>query len=145
MAEPSRLLFLAGSLPFLFLGFAHALATPQSPRDRRGLSPHDSHLAEGMSRATVRLTKRTDLWSLWVGFNLSHGLGAVAFAAAGLLVGRSEASFAAEAPVFIPFAIAVAALYVVLAARYWFRTPLVGCLISIACFVAAWASRLSAS
>jgi hypothetical protein len=86
-------LFLAGSVPFVLLGIAHALATPQSPSDRRGLSPHDPSLTEAMSRATVRLTRRTDLWRAWVGFNLSHSLGAVAFGIVVLLVGRSDASF----------------------------------------------------
>ena len=137
MHELSRYLFIAGACPFLLLGVAHALATPWRPDERKGLSPFDPGLAEQMTRATVRLTRRTDLWRAWVGFNLSHSLGAVAFGGLVVLVARSEVSFAAEGPVFAPFALLVSSVYLALAVQYWFRTPIVGCALSAALFLAS--------
>lgn len=121
MSELSRYLFLAGALPFIILGSAHALATPGSPGESKGLSPRDPALREAMSKDTVLLTRRTTMWLGWVGFNLSHSLGAVLFGSVVLLIGRSPASFQGQASLFLPFAVVVSGLYVALAARYWFR------------------------
>lgn len=132
---------MAGGLPFLLLGLAHALATPLRRDARCGLSPADPALEQAMSEARVRLTGRTDVWLAWVGFNLSHSLGAVCFGATALLIGRSDASYAGQGAVFGPAAIVVAALYLMLAIRYWFRTPIAGCALSLALFVCAWLSR----
>ena len=145
MHELGRYLFLAGACPFLLLGVAHALATPRRPDDRKGLSPSDPGLSEQMTRTTLRLTRRTDLWRAWVGFNLSHSLGAVAFGGLAVLVARSEASFVAEGPVFAPFALLVSSVYLGLAIQYWFKTPIVGCALSAAFFLASWVLLLAAS
>jgi len=138
MPELSRYLFLAGALPFLFLGIAHALATPRSTSESKGLSPRDPALRDAMARETVLLTRRTNLWLAWVGFNLSHGLGAVLFGAVVALSGRSQASFQADGPLFLPLAVLVCGLYLVLGIRYWFRTPIIGIALSGACFVLSW-------
>lgn len=134
----ARYFFLAGALPFLVLGIAHALATPLATGDRKGLSPRDPQLPEAMRATTPLLTRRTDIWLAWVGFNLSHSLGVVAFAVFVLVLGASPARFAAVSAVAIPLATMVAAGYLALGIRYWFRTPIVGCAIALACFVAAW-------
>src|SRR5262245_29680165 len=126
MKELSRYLFLAGAVPFLLLGSLHVLHTPRHPADRKGLSPSDQSLAESMARSRLVLTRRTDVWRAWVGFNLSHGLGAVLFGAMLLLAGRTPASFACNAAVFLPLAVVVSLVYLGLALSYWFRTPAIG-------------------
>ncbi len=138
MAELSRYIFLVGALPFVFLGMLHAVATPRTPAQSKGLSPRDGALREAMARETVLLTRRTTLWLAWVGFNLSHSLGAVLFGSVILLVGRSQASFQKQANVFLPFVVLVCAIYLWLALRYWFRTPIVGIALAGVCFVASW-------
>jgi hypothetical protein len=138
MTEVSRYLFLSAAIPFLVLGIAHALATPLRADARKGLSPADPELARAMSRTSVRLTRRTDMWRAWVGFNFSHSLGAVVFAAVVLLAGRSEASFRADGPLLIPLGLVVSGVYLALASRYWFRTPIAGCALSCALFLASW-------
>lgn len=135
MAELSRYLFLLGGLPFVVLGVAHALLTPLRPEQAKGLSPRDGAYAQGMSQQTLLLTRRTNLWLAWVGFNLSHSLGAVLFGVVVLLVGRNPATFQANWPAFVPLAIVVAGLYLAIGLRYWFRTPIVGILIANACFL----------
>jgi hypothetical protein len=141
MPELSRWLFLAGALPFLFLGAAHALATPLAPNDRKGLTPRDPSLPAAMARSTVLLTRRTDMWLAWIGFNLSHSLGAITFALFVLVVGRSAESFAGQASLCVPLAAAVAAIYVAIGMKYWFRTPIAGCALSLVCFAMSWALR----
>lgn len=138
MHELSRYLFLAGAVPFLVLGFAHAIATPLHLGQTKGLSPADAGLARAMSETPLRLTRRTNMWLAWVGFNLSHSLGAVVFGVVVLLIGRSTASFTAEGGLFGPLAIVVSAGYLILAIRYWFRTPIVACGVSVVLFVSSW-------
>lgn len=144
MAELSRYLFLLGALPFVVLGVAHALATPLTPDQAKGLSPRDPAYRQNMSKETLLLTRRTNLWLAWVGFNLSHSLGAVLFGVVVLLVGRSEATFQASGSAFVPLAVVVSGLYLVIGLRYWFRTPIVGIAVSSACFVASWVLRILA-
>jgi hypothetical protein len=98
-----------------------------------------------MTRSGLRLTRRTDMWRAWVGFNLSHGLGVVIFAAFVFVTGRSASVFAVEAHLAIPFAFVVAGGYLWLARRYWFRTPFIGCLLAALLFLAAWVTRMMGS
>ena len=141
MPDASRYLFLAGSIPFLVLGTAHALATPLAMGDRKGLSPSDRELPMTMAKSHVKLTRRTDMWLAWVGFNLSHSLGALAFGAFVLAAGRTSGGFATQAPVVVPLAVVVSAGYLGLGIRYWFRTPIIGCAIAFACFAASGVLR----
>jgi hypothetical protein len=55
-----------------------------------------------------------------------------------LLIGRSQASFQAQASIFVPVAIVASGLYLLLGLQYWFRTPIAGIAASLACFVASW-------
>jgi hypothetical protein len=141
--EIGRYLFLAGALPYLVLGTAHAFATPLRPDHRRGLTPHDPALAEAMTRSGVLLTRRTDVWRCWVGFNLSHSLGVVMLGATVVLIGISPDRFARDGALFVPMAACAAALYLLIGLRYWFRTPIIGCALSLACFVASWVLLLA--
>jgi hypothetical protein len=136
--ELSRYLFLIGALPFIVLGLAHAAATPQTPADAKGLSPRDPAVRGAMAHDSVLLTRRTTLWLAWVGFNLSHSLGALLFGAVVVLIGRSSASFEAQATVFLPLAVLVSATYLVLGVRYWFSTPIIGISLASVCFVVSW-------
>jgi len=145
MPELSRYLYLAGALPFLVLGAAHALATPLAPSDVKGLSPSDPQVAVAMTRSGLRLTRRTDMWRAWVGFNFSHSLGALVFAAFVFVTGRSASVFATEAHVGVPLAVIVSVVYLALARRYWFRTPVHGCLLAAFLFLAAWIARMMGS
>jgi hypothetical protein len=138
LSELSRYIFLVGAVPFVLLGLLHAFATPRTTAQSKGLSPRDVALREAMARETILLTRRTTLWLAWVGFNLSHSLGAVVFGSVVLLLGRSRASFQEQAGVFLPFVVLVCGIYLVLALRYWFRTPIVGIALAGVCFVTSW-------
>ena len=138
MLEVSRYLCLAGALPFVVLGLAHAAATPLTTAQARGLSPRDPALRDAMARDSVLLTRRTTLWLAWVGFNLSHSLGAVLFGSVMMLIARSPSSFQAQGSVFLPLAVLVSAAYLILGLRYWFRTPTIGISLSSVGFLASW-------
>lgn len=144
MQELSRYLFLAGGLLCLLLGTAHVVHTPQQPSERKGMSPADPSLAESMARSRVLLTGRTDIWRVWVGINLSHSLGVILLGLTVLLVGRTPASFAYNAVVFIPLAVVVSLAYLGLGLVYWFRTPIIAVGLSVLLFSSAWVLSLVA-
>ena len=135
MLELSRYLFLIGALPFIVFGLLHAAATPQTPAHAKGLSPRDPTVRDAMAHDTILLTGRTTVWLAWVGFNLSHSLGLLLVGVVVVLIGRTSASFQAQAAVFLPLAILVSATYVVLGVRYWFRTPIIGISLASVCFL----------
>jgi hypothetical protein len=136
--ELSRYLFLIGALPFIVFGLLHAAATPQAPAHAKGLSPRDPAVRDAMAHDTILLTRRTTVWLAWVGFNLSHSLGLLLVGVVVVLIGRTSASFQAQAAVFLPLAVLVSATYVVLGVRYWFRTPIIGISLASVCFLVSW-------
>jgi hypothetical protein len=143
MRELSRYLFVAGGLVLLLLGAVHVVLTPQRPGERKGLSPVEPAVADSMARARVHLSDRMDMWRAWVGFNLSHSLGVSLLGLTVLLVGRTPASFADNAAVFLPLAVIVSFAYLGLAVVYWFRGPVIGVGLAAALFTCAWTLHTS--
>lgn len=138
MADLSRLCFLAGAVPYLVLGAAHAWHTPTRAGDTKGLSARDPAVEEAMATTSPRLTARTDLWRAWVGFNYSHSLGAVLFGLFVVLIGRNAASYAVNGALAAPLASMISLAYLLLGVKYWFRTPIVGIAVSVVAFTLAW-------
>lgn len=124
---------IAGALVFGLLGCVHLAYTFFSDR----FSPRDATVEAAMKATTPRLTRRTSLWSAWVGFNASHSLGAIAFAAIYLVLAVGHGSVLATSGTLRWLALAVALSYLALAVRYWFRTPLIGIAVGCACFATA--------
>jgi hypothetical protein len=77
------------------------------------------------------------MWRAWLGFNLSHSLGAVLFGAFALALGNA---WVEPAPprflILLPLGIGL--VYLGLGLRYWYRVPTAGIALATACFAAAW-------
>jgi hypothetical protein len=139
----SRCLFLAGALPFVFLGSVHGVGSLCDTRRPTAFWPTDPKLRDAMLASGVLLTQRINMWRAWIGFNLSHSLGAVLFGLVLLFVGRSEEEFTRQARLFLPLAIVVSAAYLVLAIKYWFRIPALGICLSVICLLLSTVARLA--
>ena len=59
------------------LGAIHLLYTFHGPK----LTPRDDELRRRMEQVAPVLTRETTMWKTWIGFNASHSLGALLFAA----------------------------------------------------------------
>src|SRR4030095_6042235 len=108
------LLGIAG-LIYLLLGALHALYTVLDIRNPRRIVPDDPSVIAAMQASKIRLTRgESTMWQGWVGFNLSHSLGALMLAAACFIVAACFRIFA-----FSPWALfslaAVSALYLLMA------------------------------
>jgi hypothetical protein len=131
------LLLLAGSI-YLVLGFLHALYTLLDLRNPTRLVPDDPAVTTAMENSRVRLTRgATTMWSAWVGFNLSHSLGALLFGAACCIVAACFRVFAFEPWALLALAL-VSAGYLAIGLKYWFRVPIAGAAIATGCLTAAW-------
>ena len=129
-------LLILGGVIFGWLGGMHAAYTLLDLRHPRWLVPADPAVAEAMANSAVRLSGGgTDMWRAWIGFNFTHSLGLLLFAAlaiwAGCRVGRLSA-------VVMPALILIGSVYLVVALRYFFRSPAIGVAFGTGCFAVAW-------
>jgi hypothetical protein len=122
----------AGGGVFALLGLVHVAYTLADLAQPRRLVPTDPAVIAAMRASGVRLAGRaTTMWRAWIGFNLSHGLGAIVFGAATALWGTRLTGAAAWLPAV------VAALYLAIGWRCWFRVPNAGIALATLLFVAA--------
>jgi len=128
----SGALLIAGGAIFLVLGVLHALYTFAGY-----LAPHDAAVSAAMSKSAVRLARcGTTMWRAWLGFNYSHSLGAALFGLLCATIGIALPSELPKAALFV--LLAVAAIYLWLALRYWFRIPVVAIGLANLCLFLAW-------
>lgn len=130
-------MMVAGAAVVGVLGTAHLLYTFFTDK----FDPSDTTTRTAMQASHPLLTRRTTLWRAWIGFNASHSLGAILFAAIYLILAISHIEFLRVSPALAWLAVLGSGCYLLLAARYWFRTPLIGFAISTACFVCAALTR----
>jgi hypothetical protein len=121
MSLPSGLM-LGAAIVIGLLGAVHLLYTFRGPK----LLPRNPAVVHAMQGSALVLTKETSVWRAWLGFNASHGLGALLFA---LVFGH----LAQQAPALLFGSVFLQALalltlsaWLALAWRYWFRIPFAG-------------------
>jgi len=131
----ATLLVLGGAV-FGVLGGLHGIYTLLDLRNPRRLVPADPSVAQAMAHSTLRLSRgATDMWRAWVGFNFSHSLGLLLFAALAIWAG---ARIKTVPTAILPALILISVVYLVLALLYWFRAPVIGVAIGTGCFITAW-------
>ncbi len=136
--DSARLLFVLGTLPFIVLGTGHALGAFGDTFRPRLFTPRDDDVRRGMMGTSLRLTHRANVWRAWLGFNLSHGLGLIFFGLILLLLSLDDFQLLMSFNAVMPFALAIAVAYFILAVRFWFRVPAAGCALGAACFAASY-------
>jgi hypothetical protein len=134
------ILLIFGGTVFGVLGGLHAIYTLLDLRNPRRLVPVDPSVAHAMANSAVRASRGgTDMWRAWIGFNFSHSLGLLLFAALAVWSGSRINTL----PVgVIPTLTLIGSIYLVLCLLYWFRIPVIGVAIGTGCFGAAWVLSL---
>jgi hypothetical protein len=128
------LLYAAGGAIFCVLGALHAVYMLMDLRRPRRLVPGDPTLIAAMAGSRVRLAgDATDMWRAWIGFNLSHSLGALLFGATAIAWPGVTAGH--DALAWLPAA--VSALFLVIGLRFWFRVPNAAIALATVAFAAA--------
>lgn len=118
---------------FAALGTLHLVYTFFTTR----FDPYDPAVGMAMRGTSPRITRATTVWDCWVGFNASHSLGAMVFGATYVALGVQHPALLEGSRTLLLIALATGLAYLVLAARYWFRIPLIGIAIATTCFAIA--------
>jgi hypothetical protein len=133
----AQFLLAIGGTIFLVLGTVHGVLTLRDISQPRAFTPTDDALRIAMQGARLALNPRINLWQAWLGFNLSHSLGLVLFGGGLLLLAWRHFPAFAASPLVGAAAAIVAGTYLVLALRFWFWGPALGCGLSLLCILAA--------
>ena len=132
----SKSLFIAGSVPFILLGAIHIIYTLVDIRTPRKLAPFKDEVRLAMLGSTLKLTKQTNMWRAWLGFNLSHGMGALFFGLMYLIIAEADFGLLLKIKPLLYLAPFIALCYLVLSIKYWFNVPVIAATIGFSCFVA---------
>ena len=126
-------LVIASAAILLSLGLVHLLYTFRGPK----LHPRDPALEEAMKQGHPVLTRRTTMWKAWVGFNVSHSMGAILY---GLVYGYLALVHQAmlfASPFLLGTGLVLLMGYVLVGNRYWFSAPNSGIFAATALYVVA--------
>ena len=133
-----NILVLTGSIIFALLGIVHLLYTFFTAK----FLPADKSTVKSMKTTYPLISSQTTMWKAWIGFNASHSIGLMFFG----MINITLVSFYRETlndDFIIPsFNIIVCLSYLLLAKKYWFKTPLVAIAIATLCFITYFILRL---
>jgi hypothetical protein len=136
----SALLYAFGGAVFMLLGMLHGVYTLADIRRPRRLVPADAGVTAAMRGTGVRLARGSTItmWQAWIGFNLSHSLGAIVFGAAAAVWSLWPAT---ATPWLAALPAAVGLLYGAIGWRCWFWIPNTGIAVATLCLAAAALTR----
>lgn len=132
----TKYLYIAGCIPFLALGILHTVYTITDTYKPKKLIPYKSGVMSLMKESTLAITKETNMWRAWVGFNISHGIGILFFSLTYLYLSTFYTSFLESSLFFMSAAPIISLTYFILSKKYWFSIPAIGSAIGLLCFVA---------
>jgi len=128
-----QILLIAGATVFGVLGLIHLLYTFYTNK----FDARDQTVTTGMKSTSPVLTKETTMWKAWIGFNASHGLGAILVTAFYVPLALTNMQLIRDSMWFSLLPVMIGLSYLFLAKIYWFRIPFTGILISTLCFIGA--------
>ena len=138
----TKYMFIAGCIPFLVLGTLHTLYTIADTFHPNRLVPNKPEVIAVMKATTLALTKETDMWRAWVGFNISHGVGLLFFSNIYLYLATAHITTLSGSIFLLSGAPLVALIYLILSKKYWFSIPVIGSTLGLLCFVGGTLSAI---
>jgi len=136
--------FIAGAVVFMLAGGLHALGALLDTVRPTFFTPLEDSARTATEGTGIRLVRmfggsrrRPSMWRMWLGFNISHGLGAFTFGLLCLLIATHDFSLVQRIGAIRPLTIAVSASYFVLSLRFWFAGPAIVTATATVCFVLA--------
>jgi hypothetical protein len=131
MLTYTSLLFALSAAIIALLGFLHLYYTLASNK----FDPRDPDLKERLESVSPVLTGKTTMWKAWIGFNISHSLGAMLFGVIyGYLAVFRLAVLQGSLFLLITGACFLIA-YLVLGKVYWFSRPFRGIALAFVLYV----------
>jgi hypothetical protein len=135
----ARALVEIGAFLLAVMGAFHAAMSLADDFKPRRFTPQNDDVRRRMNETSVRISRRSNMWKAWIGFNISHGLGAFAFGAIFFLIALHDFHLLTAFKPLMLLGVCVSLAYFLTALRYWFYVPAIGTGIGFACFAAAYA------
>jgi hypothetical protein len=136
--------FIAGAIVFMLAGGLHALGALLDTVRPTFFTPLEDSAKTATEGTSIRLVRmfgvggaRPSMWRMWLGFNISHGLGVFTFGLLCLLIATHDFSLVEHVDAIRALTIAFSASYLVLSLRFWFYGPAIVTATATVCFVLA--------
>ena len=129
----AQVLIVFGAALWGLLGIIHIVYTFFTNQ----LEPRDPTTIATMKATSPVLTRQTNLWNGWIGFNASFGLGLLLFGTTYLLLAAGHMTVLDDSPALAWLPVAGGTAQLAIARRYFFRRPFIGVAIATACFLVA--------
>jgi hypothetical protein len=134
--------FIAGAIVFMLAGGLHALGALLDTVRPTFFAPIEDSAKAVMEDTGMRFRQlfpgdsaRQSMWRFWLGFNVSHGLGAFAFGLFSLLIATHDFQLVDRIDAIRPLTIAVSAAYLAISLRYWFYGVVIVTGAATVCFI----------
>jgi hypothetical protein len=128
--RPAHLMFLSATV-LGAMGLTHLVWTFRG----RAFHPRDAEVRRAMERTTLFLSAETTMWNAWIGFNGSHGIGALLFSVIFGYLALAHTTLLFQSPFLLAVGGTTLLALLVLARRYWFAGPQRGIAFSLLCYV----------
>ncbi|MEN0067963.1 MAG: hypothetical protein AAGA48_37885 [Myxococcota bacterium] len=122
----TTILPILGGALFALLGGAHLWLTLTSRPDRGGFTPKDAEVRAAMARPGglgLAPDLQIPLWQPWIGFNVSHSLGALLLGAVIAVPPLWWGTAALQHPLWLIPSLLLPPIYLLTSMRYWFSAP----------------------
>jgi hypothetical protein len=129
----ARVLMVVSASIIFTLGVVHLVYRFRGPN----LTPRDPALEISMSQISPVITKETTMWRAWVGFNANHSMGLILFGLVFGFLALAHDQLLFRSPFQLVVGLAMLGGFVVLCKVYFFKAPLTGVCVSLACYVAS--------
>jgi hypothetical protein len=136
--------FIAGAIVFMLAGGLHALGALIDTVRPTFFTPLEGSAKTATEGTGIRLVRmfgvsgtRPSMWRMWLGFNISHGLGVFTFGLLCLLIATHDFSLVQRIDAIRPLTIAFSASYLALSLRFWFYGPAIVTATATVCFILA--------
>jgi hypothetical protein len=133
----AQILLTAAGTIILLMGTGHMALTLRDVWKPTAFTPTDESVRLAMQGAQLRFNRRLNLWEAWLGFNLSHSMGAMMFGGALLFAAQFHLDAFLESTVLQTVAVLIPILYLVVGIRFWFWGPVLGVSVVLLCILGA--------
>jgi hypothetical protein len=107
------------------------------------LRPRDAALPAQMTHSALVLTRQTNVWKAWIGFNASHSLGALLFGVVYADLALAHPAVLWGSPVLLVSGGTMLGALAWLGKRYWFSVPFRGIVLALGLYAAGVALALT--
>jgi hypothetical protein len=131
--------FIAGTIPLILAGGLHALYALRDTVRPTFFAPIDRSVKPVVEGTGIRLVGKAtpSMWRVWLGINITHGLGIFAFGLLCLLIATQDFNLVERIDAIRPLTIAFSAALLAVSLRFFFYGPAIITGTATACFTVA--------